>query len=60
MPLRQVPCPSMESSQLPGQPEAMLARDGVLYAAAPEDDITGIHHSDDGGATWNLIYRDEP
>ena len=48
-----------QQSRLPGQPEAMLARDGVLYAAALEDDITGIYRSDDG-TTWRLVYRDEP
>lgn len=45
---------------LPGQPEAMLARDGALYAAALQDDTTGIYRSDDGGGTWRLVYRDEP
>ncbi len=48
-----------EAGLLPGQPEAMLARDGVLYAAALEDDVTGIYRSDDDGVTWRLIYRDE-
>ncbi|HEV2811493.1 MAG TPA: hypothetical protein VGV93_13980 [Acidimicrobiales bacterium] len=48
-----------QQGRLPGQPEAMLARDGVLYAAALEDDITGIYRSDDAGATWHLIYRDQ-
>ncbi len=45
---------------LPGQPEALLARDGVLYAAALEDGTTGIYRSDEDGATWRLVYRDEP
>lgn len=49
-----------QKGRLPGEPEAMLARDGVLYAAALEDDVTGIYRSDDDGATWNLVYRDEP
>ncbi len=49
-----------EAGLLPGQPEAMLAREGVLYAAALEDDVTGIYRSDDDGTTWRLIYRDEP
>ena len=48
-----------QQGRLPGQPEAMLARGGVLYAAALEDDITGIYRSDDAGTTWHLIYRDE-
>ncbi len=48
-----------EAGVLPGQPEALLARDGVLHAAALEDDVTGIYRSDDG-ATWRLMYRDEP
>ncbi len=38
----------------------MLARDGVLYAAALEDEVTGIYRSDDDGTTWRLIYGDEP
>ena len=45
--------------RLPGQPEALLASDGLLYAAALEDDVTGIYRSEDG-ATWRLVYRDEP
>ncbi len=49
-----------QQGRLPGQPEAMLARGGVLYAAALEDDVTGIYRSDDDGATWRLVYRDEP
>ncbi|MGI9121022.1 MAG: F510_1955 family glycosylhydrolase [Acidimicrobiales bacterium] len=44
------------AGRLPGQPEAMLAKGGVLYAAALEDDVTGIYRSDDEGATWRLIY----
>ena len=48
------------AGRLPGQPEAILAQDGVLYAAALEDDVTGLYRSDDEGATWRLIYRDTP
>ncbi|HEV2068657.1 MAG TPA: YCF48-related protein [Acidimicrobiales bacterium] len=48
-----------QQGRLPGEPEAMLARDGVLYAAALEDDVTGIYRSDDEGATWRLIHRDQ-
>ncbi len=48
-----------QAGQLPGQPQALLAQDGVLYAAALEDDATGIYRSDDEGRTWRLTYRDE-
>lgn len=48
-----------QAGRLPGQPEALLAQDGVLYAAALEDDVTGIYRSDDEGASWQLSYRDE-
>ena len=45
---------------LPGQPEALLADDGVLYAATLDgEDGTAIHRSDDEGATWGLLYRDK-
>ena len=44
---------------LPGEPEALLARDGVLYAAARDGQGTGIYRSGDEGATWRLVYRDE-
>ena len=47
-----------QQGRLPGQPEALLAHDGVLYAAAVEGDVTGIYRSDDG-ANWRLVYRDE-
>jgi hypothetical protein len=45
----------------PGQPQAVLADGDALYAAAAGDqDVTGIYESTDGGATWQLRYRDEP
>lgn len=47
------------AGRLPGQPEALLAHDGVLFAAALEDDVTGIYRSDDDGRTWQLTYRDK-
>lgn len=44
---------------LPGQPQALLATPDALYAAAHDDaDVTGIYHSNDGGHTWDLRYRD--
>lgn len=48
-----------EAGSLPGQPEAFLAADGVLYAAVLDGDVTGIYRSDDEGGTWGLLYRDE-
>ena len=56
---REAGSPWEQPGRLPGEPEAMLARGGVLYAAALEDGVTGIYRSDDAGATWSLIYRDE-
>lgn len=44
---------------LPGEPQALLATSGGLYAAAHDaDDITGIYKSTDDGRTWELLYRD--
>lgn len=40
---------------LPGQPVALIASEGALYAAAHNG---GIFASQDGGATWQLRYRD--
>ncbi len=47
------------TGSLPGAPQALLAQDGVLYAAAEEGEVTGIYRSDDGGRSWQLRYRDE-
>jgi hypothetical protein len=45
--------------RLDGQPQALLARLRVLYAAAADDDgRTGIYRSEDEGQTWSLFYRD--
>jgi photosystem II stability/assembly factor-like uncharacterized protein len=41
--------------QLPGSPAALLVDGTKLYAAVAEE---GIFHSDDGGRTWQLRYRD--
>ena len=48
-----------ETGSLPGPPQALLADDDVLYAAAEEDGVTGIYRSVDDGRTWQLRYRDE-
>lgn len=47
-----------ETGSLPGAPQALLAADDVLYAAAEEDEVTGIYRSEDDGRTWQLRYRD--
>lgn len=47
-------------SALPGPPQALLADGTTLYAAAQEDQVTGIYTSTDAGETWNLHYRDDP
>jgi len=47
-----------EVGSLPGPPEALLAAGEVLYAAAEEEDVTGIYRSDDRGRSWQLQYRD--
>jgi photosystem II stability/assembly factor-like uncharacterized protein len=44
---------------LPGPPQALLAYEDVLYAAAQEGELTGIYRSDDEGDSWQLQYRDE-
>ena len=48
-----------EAGSLPGPPQALLAEGGALYAAAEEDERTGIYRSEDAGRTWQLRYRDE-
>lgn len=46
------------TGSVPGEPQAFLARDGRLYAAAADaDGVTGIYASTDGLA-WKLLYRD--
>jgi hypothetical protein len=40
---------------LPAAPEALGANDDVLHAATSE----GIHRSEDGGVSWQLVYRPE-
>lgn len=45
--------------RLPGPPQAFLATADALYAAAAEDDRTGIYRSTDEGRTWRLRYRDD-
>lgn len=47
-----------ETGSVPGEPQAFLARDGRVYAAAADPDgVTGIYASTDGSA-WKLLYRD--
>jgi hypothetical protein len=47
------------ASSLPGQPQALLATEDALYAAAHDaDDVTGIYRSTDDGDSWQLHYRD--
>jgi hypothetical protein len=48
-----------QAGSLPGPPQALLAQGDTLYAAADEDELTGIYRSTDGGATWELRYRDQ-
>lgn len=48
------------AGRLPGQPQALLATDDGLWAAAHGDDgLTGIYRSTDDGSTWDLRYQDE-
>jgi photosystem II stability/assembly factor-like uncharacterized protein len=44
-------------SSLSGQPETMLALGATLYVALNDDGLV-IQESDDGGQTWQAIYRD--
>ena len=44
--------------RLPGRPQALLADEGSIYAAAEADGRSGIYGSVDGGRTWRLRYRD--
>lgn len=44
-------------SALGGFPEALLAHDELLFAAAHS---MGILRSDDGGRTWESLYRPDP
>lgn len=46
------------AGRLPGEPQALLATDEALWAAAADGHRTGIYRSDDDGATWELRYRD--
>ncbi|CAN5754414.1 hypothetical protein BH20ACT4_BH20ACT4_06740 [soil metagenome] len=47
------------TGQIPGEPQALLATPDTLYAAAHDTDgLTGIFHSTDDGASWELRYRD--
>jgi photosystem II stability/assembly factor-like uncharacterized protein len=44
---------------LPGEPQALLATDDDLYAAAHDQDgRTAIYRSIDDGHTWHVRYRD--
>lgn len=44
--------------ELPGPPQAVLAHEAGLYAAAQDNERTAIYRSGDQGQTWQLIYRD--
>jgi len=45
----------MPSGRIAGQPAALTAHDGTLYAAVHE---RGIFRSGDGGTTWTLLFGD--
>ncbi len=48
-----------QAGAVPGQPQAFLATEDALYAAAHDaDDRTAIYQSTDQGSTWDLRYRD--
>lgn len=48
-----------QAGSLPGQPQALLATDDTLYAAAHDEaGATGIYQSTDQGRTWELRFRD--
>lgn len=48
------------TGEMPGEPQALLATPDTLFAAAHDTTgLTGIYRSTDGGATWELRYRDE-
>jgi hypothetical protein len=44
---------------LPGEPQALLATEGALWAAGHDaDGLTGIYRSIDDGLSWQLRYQD--
>jgi photosystem II stability/assembly factor-like uncharacterized protein len=44
---------------LPGEPQALLAADDEIYAAAHDaEGRTAIYRSSDSGGTWQMRYRD--
>lgn len=48
----------VQAGSAPGEPQALLAKDGrIIVAAAERDGATGIYESADGSA-WKLLYRD--
>lgn len=48
------------TGRLPGQPQALLAAEEGLWAAAKDGDgPSGIYRSTDGGGMWDLRYQDE-
>ncbi|MGH9243120.1 MAG: hypothetical protein ACRD29_02135 [Acidimicrobiales bacterium] len=48
-----------QGGALPGQPQAFLATEDALYAAAHDaEDRTAIYQSTDEGRSWDLRYRD--
>lgn len=42
-----------------GAPQAVTADAGVLHAAANDGNGTAIYRSEDGGATWRELYREQ-
>jgi hypothetical protein len=44
--------------QLAGLPQALLVAEGRIHAAVSDGHRTGIYVSDDGGRSWQLLYRD--
>lgn len=46
------------SGRLPGAPQALLATEDAVWAAADDDGRTGIYRSVDEGRSWQLSYRD--
>lgn len=48
----------VQAGSVPGEPQAMLAKDGrLVVAAADQDGVTGIYESADR-SDWKLLYRD--
>lgn len=46
------------TGQLAGQPQALLASPGAVWAAVLDGEATAIYRSTDGGASWQLRHRE--